>query len=106
MQGLRLKEEGGLQYWFKPLAGGDWAFCLFNRGMEPVSQTIDWQTLCFTDEEVSGLSTAFDTTVYKVRDLWAKPSKKKAKPVTTKKPLPVTVPGHDVILFRLTPVKK
>ena len=74
--------------------------------MEPVSQTIDWQTLCFTDEEVSGLSTAFDTTVYNVRDLWAKPSKKKAKPVTTKKQLPVTVPGHDVILFRLTPVKK
>ena len=106
VQGLRLKEEGGLQYWFKPLAGGDWAFCLFNRGMEPVSQTIDWQTLCFTDEEVSGLSTAFDTTVYTLRNLWEKTTKKKAHAVTTKKPLAVTVPGRDVLLFRLTPVKK
>ena len=105
VQGLRLKEEGGLQYWFKPLAGGDWAFCLFNRGTEPVSQTIDWLSLCFTDDEVSGLSTAFDTTVYTVRDLWAKPTTKKAKAVTTKKPLAVTVGGHDVALFRLSPVR-
>ena len=103
VQGLRLKDEGGLQYWFKPLADGDWAFCLFNRGTEPVTQTIDWMTLCFTDEEVSGLSTSFDTTIYTLQDLWEKPSKKKAKALTTKKPLTVTVPGHDVLLFRLTP---
>ena len=106
VQGLRLKDEGRLQYWFKPLAGGDWAFCLFNRGTEPVTQTIDWQTLCFTDEEVSGLSTAFDTTVYALRNLWEKKSKKNAKKLTTKKNLTVTVPGHDVVLFRLTPLKK
>ena len=106
VQGLRLKDEGGLQYWFKPLADGDWAFCLFNRGTEPVTQTIDWMTLCFTDEEVSGLSTSFDTTIYTLQDLWEKPSKKKAKALTTKKPLTVTVPGHDVLLFRLTPKTK
>jgi alpha-galactosidase len=105
VQGLRLKEVDGLQYWFKPLAGGDWAFCLFNRGEAPISQTIDWQTLCFTDEEVSGLSTAFDRVTYSLSNLWEKPSKKKARPITTKKPLKVTVPGRDVLLYRLTPVK-
>ena len=103
VQGLRLKDEGGLQYWFKPLADGDWAFCLFNRGTEPVTQTIDWMTLCFTDEEVSGRSTSFDTTIYTLQNLWEKPSKKKSKALTTKKPLTATVPGHDVLLFRLTP---
>ena len=106
VQGLRLKDEGGLQYWFKPLAGGDWAFCLFNRGTEPVTQTIDWMTLCFTDEEVSGRSTSFDTTIYTLQNLWEKPSKKKSKALTTKKPLTATVPGHDVLLFRLTPKTK
>jgi len=105
VQGLRLKEVDGLQYWFKPFAGGDWAFCLFNRGEAPISQTIDWQTLCFTDEEVSGLSTAFDRVTYSLSNLWEKPSKKKARPITTKKPLKVTVPGRDVLLYRLTPVK-
>ena len=106
VQGLRLKDEGGLQYWFKPLADGDWAFCLFNRGTEPVTQTIDWMTLCFTDEEVSGRSTSFDTTIYTLQNLWEKPSKKKSKALTTKKPLTATVPGHDVLLFRLTPKTK
>lgn len=104
VQGLRLKVEDNLQYWFKPLAGGDWAFCLFNRNTEAKNVTIDWNTLCFTDDEVSGRSTSFDTITYTLRDLWKKSSKKSK--LTTKKPVTVTVEGHDVILYRLTPTKR
>ena len=105
VQGLRLKIEDGLQFWFKPLVNGEWAFCLLNTSKEDIQYTIDWKTLCFTDDEVSGLSTAFDTTLYTVKDLWNKPAKK-AKAITTKKPLSVTVPSHDVALYRLTPKTK
>ncbi|MBQ7163347.1 MAG: hypothetical protein IJR64_07135, partial [Bacteroidales bacterium] len=65
-----LLTENEIEYWFKPLEGGDWAFCLLNRGTEPVSCNIDWQSLNLTDDEVSGLSTAFDTIVYNIEDLW------------------------------------
>lgn len=104
VQGLRLKSEDGLEFWFKPLAGGDWAFCLLNRNLESVDYTIDWKTLCFTDEEVSGLSTAFDTTVYNIRNLWEK-NQKKADIGTTKKVTKVSIPSHDVVLYRLSPKK-
>ncbi|MBQ7213491.1 MAG: glycoside hydrolase family 27 protein [Bacteroidales bacterium] len=106
VQGLRLKVEDSLQFWFKPLADGAWAFCLFNRGRTPVEYTVDWQTLCFTDTEVSGLSTEFDKKRYEIKNLWEKTSKKKAKAATTAKPLRVTVPGRDVVLYRLTPLQK
>ena len=106
IQGLRLKVEDSLQFWFKPLADGAWAFCLFNRGTSPVEYTVDWQTLCFTDTEVSGLSTEFDKKRYEIKNLWEKTSKKKAKAATTAKPLRVTVPGRDVALYRRTPLQK
>ena len=32
VQGLRYATDNGLEIWFKPLAGGEWAFCLFRYG--------------------------------------------------------------------------
>lgn len=104
VQGLRLKSENGIEYWFKPLVNGEWAFCLLNRSLEPQTVTIDWQQLCFTDEEVSKLSTDFDKKVYTITDLWAA-NAKQAKAGTTAKTKKVNVPGHDVVLYRLTPKK-
>ena len=102
VQGLRFKSDSHIEYWFKPLEGGDWAFCILNRTEEPVSLEINWQEFNLTDHEVSHLSTDFESITYVVRDLWNKPAKK-AKEVTTKKNINVTVPGHDVLLYRLTP---
>ena len=102
VQGLRYKSENDIEYWFKPLEGGDWAFCILNRTEEPASLEINWQDFNLTDDEVSHLSTSFDKITYTVKDLWNKPAKK-AKSVTTKKNISVTVPGHDVLLYRLTP---
>ena len=104
VQGLRLKSENGIEYWFKPLVNGEWAFCLLNRSLEPQTVTIDWQQLCFTDEEVSKLSTDFDKKVYSITDLWAA-NAKQAKAGTTAKTKKVNVPSHDVVLYRLTPKK-
>lgn len=104
VQGLRLKSENGIEYWFKPLVNGEWAFCLLNRSLEPQTVTIDWQQLCFTDEEVSKLSTDFDKKVYTITDLWAA-NAKQAKAGTTAKTKKVNVPSHDVVLYRLTPKK-
>ena len=104
VQGLRLKSENGIEYWFKPLVDGEWAFCLLNRSLEPQTVTIDWQQLCFTDEEVSKLSTDFDKKVYTITDLWAA-NAKQAKAGTTAKTKKVNVPSHDVVLYRLAPKK-
>ncbi len=101
VQGLKLKAEDGLEFWFKPLAGGDWAFCILNRTTEPKTYTIDWQKFNFTDEEVSKLSTDFDKKVYTVRNLWTKDTKKSVEG-NTKKIKQVTIPGHDVVLYRLS----
>lgn len=100
IQGLRLKKENDLQYWFKPLADGEWAFCILNEGEQPQSVALDWKDLEFTDE-ISGRSPLFGATVYNVKDLW----NAAVKPFTTAKPVKVTVPSHDVITYKLSPKK-
>ncbi|MBO4605424.1 MAG: glycoside hydrolase family 27 protein [Bacteroidales bacterium] len=94
IQGLRLKREGDVEYWFKPLAGGDWAFCLLNRGAEDAVVNVDWGLLSFTDE-LSGLS--FDPTGLWARNLWDS----KARVRKTKGIQKITVPTHDVVLYRI-----
>ena len=103
VQGLRYKQEDGLEFWFKPLAGGRWAFCLLNRTEETREYLLDWQAFNFTDEEVSGLSTRFDTQEYTIKDIWNKPARKNAKPATTRKAVRLTIPSHDVVMYILTP---
>ena len=101
IQGLRLKKEGDLQYWFKPLKDGDWAFCILNAGESPCKVALDWASL-EVDDSFSGRKTDFAGTQYLVRDLW----NAKARPFSTaRKRMKVTVPVHDVVVYRLTPVK-
>ncbi len=111
IQGLRLKNEDGVQYWFKPLADGDWAFCVMNTREEDVTLTLDWSALEVNDA-LSKRRTDFAGTTYSVRDLWHP----EAKPFTTRvkgrrkgqfnvAARTVTVPTHDVVAYRLTPVK-
>ncbi len=112
IQGLRLKKEGDVQYWFKPLENGDWAFCLLNGGEEDQTLAIDWSALEVNDE-FSSRSTKFDAVNYNVKDLWnaaAKPfttlvkGKGKAKGKMVSNVVNVTVNSHDVATFRLSPV--
>ena len=113
IQGLRLLKEGDLQYWFKPLSDGDWAFCVVNTGENAADVTVDWMALDFKDG-LSGRSTDFGTVKYSVRNLWnasAKPfttlvkGKGKLRRQMVPATVQVTVGSHDVAAFRLTPVK-
>ena len=113
IQGLRLKNEDGVQYWFKPLADGAWAFCVMNTREEDVTLTLDWSTLEVNDA-LSKRRTGFGSTNYSVQDLWhpeaaAFPTLVKGKGILKNQFVintrQVTVPTHDVVAYRLTPVK-
>jgi alpha-galactosidase len=101
VQGLNFETKDSVQVWLKPLAGGDWAFCLLNATTKDVSFSIDWQHYNFTDKEVSGRSTDFNRIKYRIRNLWTK----KNEGATSSNKM-VNVPSQDVVLYRLTPVKK
>lgn len=104
VQALRHTTEQGLEFWFKPLADGDWAFTILNPTREPITYELNWQHFNLTDNEVSKRSTQFDTVVYTVRDLWQhKPAGKTTLKDKTDRKL--TVPARDVLSFRLTPKK-
>ena len=95
IQGLRLKSVDGIEYWFKPLQGGDWAFCLFNRSAEDAVLNLDWNSLVFTDD-LSGLT--FNPAGCKAYNLWNKKAKaRKAKGVQK-----ISIPSHDVVLYRVS----
>ena len=110
IQGLRLKKDGDLQYWFKPLSDGDWAFCLLNAGETEQEVGLNWEALEFKDK-LSGRSPEFGKRNYRVQDLWAATR----KPFTTRvrgrrrgqtvvNTVTVRVAPHDVVTYRLTPV--
>ena len=100
VQGLRLKEENGIQYWFKPLVNGEWAFCMLNASEKDAKVTVDWASL-EVDDELSGRKTDFAGTKYSGKNLW----NTSAKPISTQKSMKVSIPSHDVLIYRLTPVK-
>jgi alpha-galactosidase len=77
-----------LEVWEKPLAGGDWAVGLLNRGNKPATVTARWIDL--------GLSGA-----YRVRDLWSgeesrEPGEKLRRPVA----------AHELVLLRLQSLRR
>ena len=60
MAGHRVRDDGDLEVWARPLANGDRAVVLFNRSDKPASITAHWTDLGYP--EVLSLN---------VRDLWA-----------------------------------
>ena len=96
IQGLRVKNENGLQYWFKPLMNGDWAFCVLNTNKIPAQITLDWsKDFNFTDE-LSRRSTDFSNITYGIRNIWTGKNDGKTDKART-----ITVPGEDVVMYRL-----
>lgn len=100
IQGFRHLAEDGLEVWFKPLENDDWAFCMLNRTTESESYTIDWNQLDLYDD-VAKRFTNFDSKIYDIRNLWTKQNDGDTRKVRT-----VTIPGHDVVLYRLSVNKK
>jgi alpha-galactosidase len=99
MPAFRYSESDGVEYWFKPLVDGDWALMVLNRNKEPRDTSFDWKT----NEVADDLSTSHASILrarYALRDLWTG-----RFAGSTLKPLKATVPGHDVLVLRLTPTK-
>lgn len=105
VQGLHHSTEQGLEFWFKPLKGGCWAFTILNPTKEPVTYDLNWQHFNLIDMEVSRLGTHFDHVTYSVRNLWTHTDE--GRTLTDDKVWrTLTVPARDVISYRLTPVAK
>ncbi len=100
VQGLRFLIREGLEYWFKPLSNGDWAMTIFNPTRHPLSCSLNWQDFNLTDEEVSKRSTAFDKTIYKIKNLWTGRIEGKTT-LKSKVERKLLVPAQDVITYRL-----
>ncbi len=98
IQGFKAGSENGLEFWFKPLAGGKWAFCVLNRTGESKTYNLVWNKFDRTDD-LSGRSTSFGSKLYIVRDLWTGTDSG-----NTSSGREITVQGHDVLLYRLDPV--
>ena len=100
VQGLHYCDRDNLQFWLKPLAGGDWAFTILNPTKEDVDFMLNWQDFCLTDTQVSKLSTSFDTTVYKVYNLWTHKMEGKTN-LKNKTDRKLNVKARSVIAYRL-----
>lgn len=82
-EGDRVSEEGPIEIWARPLAGGAKAVGIFNRHDTPLSKTVDFQQL------------GYDGPV-QVRDLWQ--GKDLGSMTGSYK---VVIPGHGVIFLRM-----
>ena len=100
VQGLHYCDREGLAFWFKPLDNGDWAFTILNPTDHDISYAINWQDFNLTDQEVSGRSTAFDTQVYRVYNLWTHKQEGKTS-AKNKTERTITVKSRDVAAYRL-----
>ena len=100
VQGLHYCDREGLAFWFKPLDNGDWAFTILNPTGSDISYALNWQDFNLTDQEVSGRSTAFDTQVYRVYNLWTHKQEGKTS-VKNKTERKITVKSRDVVAYRL-----
>jgi alpha-galactosidase len=87
-QGWRFRAETGREIWVKELSGGDWAVCVLNSGATAADLTTDWSAIPIIERECA------------VRDVWAKKDLGTTRTTRTDR-----VESHDVMLFRLTPVK-
>ena len=96
IQGLKYRDEGDLEIWFKPLAEGDWAMAVLNRSREPDRIVFDWTAEPVADN-LSDRAAAFGDKVYEVRDLWTKEDLG-----LTEQPLALEIPARDIRMLRLT----
>ncbi len=96
VQGFRYAANDGVEYWFKPLADGDWAFMALNRNKTPRKIAFNWTGEAVKDA-LSKRDAAFATTRYQLRDLWTGQLSG-----DTAKALTAELPGQDVLMLRLS----
>lgn len=85
VQGKPISTQGNGQVWVRPLANGDRAVALLNRGTVPITIT--------TDAKAIGVKHA---SRYDLRDLWHHTTTETAGTIAA------SVPGHSVVLYRVS----
>ncbi|MEN9445108.1 MAG: hypothetical protein RIS47_1999 [Bacteroidota bacterium] len=100
IQGFRYSSKDSLETWFKPLKDGSWAVCFFNRAKTPAKVSFNWASEKVVDDVFAKQLDA-DKIRYKIYDLWTKKERG-----DTKKAFVADVPAHDVIMLRLSVIKK
>lgn len=100
IQGLKYKSEDGFETWLKPLNGGDWAICFLNRSAASKVIDFDWSKNIVSDQ-VSNRKLDASAETFKIKDVWTK-----KELGNTKKALKAEVKSHDVLMLRLSLVKK
>lgn len=83
-QGTRIWKSGDQEIWARPLSGGAKALAIFNRATEPAKVTVRW-----ADLGISGKK--------RLRDLWLHKDVQWPGPEYA-----VTVPGHGVVMLRVS----
>jgi len=96
IQGFKYSARDGVETWFKPLDDGGWAMCILNRNRMAKAFSFDWKNANVTDT-FARRAANFSTTAYRLRNVW---TKKEAG--TTSEPLMAEIPGHDVLMLRVT----
>ena len=81
----RVHEDGSTEVWVRPLADGDYALALFNRGPEHMMVSVDWKR----DLGLAGAP--------KLRDLWRRRDVRSAKSGYA-----VDVPAHGAMMFKVS----
>ena len=82
MQGMRVRKDGDLEVWKRPLAQGV-AVGLFNRGADTAKIDVKWSEVGITKKNP------------KVRDLWAH------QDVPAADSFSVDVPSHGVVMLKV-----
>jgi len=96
VQSFRHATRDGVEFWFKPLADGAWAFMALNRHTDAKKISFDWNGEKVSDD--LSKRTLATPAGYTLRDLW-----KNAPSGTTRKALAAEIPGHDVLVLKLSP---
>ncbi|WP_421898270.1 glycoside hydrolase family 27 protein [Marinoscillum sp.] len=95
IQAFKHIDEENFEVWVKPLAGGDLAVCFLNRSAEPFELNFDWKSNPMKDPDFD-FAFNFTENTYDLLNVWS--GKKQG---TTMKALKATIPGHDVLMFKL-----
>ena len=96
VQAFRHTVMDSVGIWFKALEDGDVAVAFLNRGKEAHTLNFTWKNYVIADPDFDYV---FDFTenTYQIRDVLDHKNLGK-----TSKPTKVTVPGHDIAVFKLT----
>jgi alpha-galactosidase len=97
VQAFRQDVRDGVEFWFKPMSEGAWAFMALNRNPDARKISFDWQAEKVRDDLAKRELSAHQPG-YSLRNLWTNTAAGTTRPTLSAK-----IPGHDVVILKLTP---